>query len=117
MSITVALLAWLGPAISDATPDQLDAIARAADTINAKYADPDLADDREAALTGAVQLMLGDDTLGGLGQAYRSAAAAAETARLTLVGAVIAAHQAGASVSAIAAEAGLSRPSVYAAIR
>lgn len=56
------LEAWLGPALSDLAPEQVDRLIEAAQEIEQHYGDPDDADLREAALSAAVQYLLGDIT-------------------------------------------------------
>lgn len=92
MPVTPDLIAWLGPVADTATPGQLDAIATAADRIADRYPEEDLRDDRETALSGAVQVIIGDDTLEGLGSGWRTARAAEMTAHATLTGGIIAAR-------------------------
>jgi hypothetical protein len=91
-TIDYALLAWLGPVAGTATPDQMEAIAAAAESIAARYPDEDLREDREAALSGAVQVIVGDDTLEGLGTGWQAKRAAEMTAHATLTGGIIAAR-------------------------
>ena len=54
------LEAWLGPALADLTPEQIDRLHREAEAIAAYY--PDDQDLQEAALTAATQYLLGDLT-------------------------------------------------------
>ncbi|MEY2668098.1 MAG: hypothetical protein RJA59_736 [Pseudomonadota bacterium] len=90
--LTPDLAAWLGPVADTATPDQMEAIAAATLAITARYTDEDLREDREAALSGAVQVIVGDDTLEGLGADWQAKRAAEMTAHATLTGAIIAAR-------------------------
>lgn len=52
------LEAWLGPALPELTPEQIDYLHREAEELEARY--PDDADAREAALAEAVQHLLGE---------------------------------------------------------
>ena len=66
--------AWLGPALEQMTDEQLEAFDDAARQIFDRY--PATDDDPDAAteaLSGALMVILGDDTLDGLGGAYRQA--------------------------------------------
>lgn len=88
--ISSDLAAWLGPVADDATPDQLEEIAAAAALIRDRYPHPDLADDREAALTGATQVVIGDSTLEDLAAVWSRCRQAEMAAHATLTGAIIA---------------------------
>jgi len=85
-----ALAAWLGPVADTATPDHLAAITAAEREIAARYPDDDLRDDREDALSSAVQVIVGDGTLEEAGAEWRRARAAEMTAHAHLTGAIIA---------------------------
>lgn len=54
------LEAWLGPALPELTPEQIDHLHREAEAIDKQWPDPDDADAREAALAEAVQHLLGE---------------------------------------------------------
>lgn len=58
------LLAWLGPAAGELTPEQTDRLARIADWAADRYPGPDRAEEREAALSAATQYLLGETTTG-----------------------------------------------------
>lgn len=109
--------AWLGPALDDITAGQLEAFDDAARAIFARHADDE--DDTESAeeLTGALQVILGDDTLDALGAARQRALVAAGEAHSQLIGAVIASRELGLGPSEIARRAGLSRMTVTAALK
>ncbi len=57
-----ALLAWLGPAAEELTAEQTERIAAEASAINERYPDPDEQPERDAALSAAVQYLLGETT-------------------------------------------------------
>ena len=108
--------AWLGPALEQMTDEQLKAFDDAARQIFDRY--PAIEDDPDAAteaLSGALMVILGDDTLDGLGGAYRQAVEAASEAHGRLIGAVIASRDLG--PSEISRQSGLSRVSVTKALR
>lgn len=108
--------AWLGPALDDMTPEQLDAFDDAARTILDRW--PQTEDDPAAGteqLSGALMVILGDDTLPGLGQAHQRARAALDEAHGRLIGAIIASRDLG--PSEIARQAGVTRVTVTKALR
>lgn len=82
---------YLGPFADTATDEQKTALTRAAGLVATRYADPDLADERDQALSGAAQIILGDDSLEGLAAAYARARQAEREAMAQLTGAIIAA--------------------------
>jgi hypothetical protein len=88
------LLAWLGPAAEELTPEQIETVAEQARLIDARI-DADLQDERDAALAAVVQFLLGETdaeeakrTLTATRAAERRATAAAAQvgAMLTLSG-------------------------------
>jgi hypothetical protein len=92
VDLTPELEAWLEPVADTATPDQLEIITEGVSAIAFRYPEEDLADDRETALSGAVQVIIGDDTLEALGAAWRAKRAAELTAHAALTGGIIATH-------------------------
>lgn len=107
------LAAWLG---DNHLPDeQFDELLRIADHIEARYPDPDDADDRAAALTIAHRLLIGDDAADLLAElaAERQAARQAEARALAgLRQAATMLVPAERSESGFAREAGLDRMAV-----
>jgi hypothetical protein len=59
-SIAPGLAAWLGPALDQLTDAQIGLVADASRAINDRYPDPDEEHLRDAALSAAVQYLLGD---------------------------------------------------------
>jgi len=57
--MTDDLMAWLGPAADDLTPEQIDRVRTEAAAIRRRYPDPDEQPERDAALSAAVQYLLG----------------------------------------------------------
>lgn len=111
------IIAWLGDAARSATPDQIDALVDAADAVAARYPDEnDEQTEREDALSGACQIILGDDTLRGIADEWRAAAARAESARCVMVGAIIARSLGGASEYELAGDALVQRHTVRVAL-
>jgi len=47
--------AWLGPALSETTPEQVDALLEAATDLAGRYPDPDDSDERDAGLVAAYE--------------------------------------------------------------
>ena len=110
--------AWLGPALEQMSSEQLEAFDDLAAEIEDRY--PPSEDDPDSAvpaLSGALMILLGDDTLEGLGGAYRRAVAAAEEAHGQLIGGVLASRELGLGPSEIHRRSGLSRMSVTKALR
>ena len=108
--------AWLGPALDEMTDEQLDAFDDAAREIQDRW--PGSEDDPAAGteqLSGALMVILGDDTLEGLGAAYRQAVEATSEAHGRLIGAVIVSRDLG--PSEISRQSGLSRVTVTKTLR
>ena len=103
--------AWLGD--TDATDAQRAALQDAAYTITRRYPDPDLADDREQALTAAAQVILGDATLEEHVDAWRAARRIETERHAAMTGALIAT---GGTEVGLAARAGLTRMTVRKAL-
>lgn len=62
MQTTDDMLAWLGPAADEMTPEQTERFAQAWHNIAERYPDPDDQSERDAALSAAVQYLLGETT-------------------------------------------------------
>lgn len=56
------LMAWLGPAAADLTPEQVERVAAEVRRLAERYPDPDEQPEREAALSATVQYLLSDTT-------------------------------------------------------
>ena len=111
------VIAWLGEAAADATPEQIERLVDAANAIDGRYPDEDDEQtEREDAMSGACQVILGDGTLRGIADEWRAAAARAESARCVMVGAITARSLAWASDTAIADEALVTRVTVGVAL-
>lgn len=111
------LTAWLGPAAEDLTDDMMERVADAARTIERRYPIPedgelaDVAAERDAALSAAVQVILGDTTVEAEAQAYVAAQQAATTAHAAQTGAIIATAPT-TTKTELARRTGLSRVSI-----
>lgn len=109
------LSAWLGD--TETTDEQRDRIERAAQAIDARYPIPvdgelqDVAQEREAALSAAVQVILGDTTLEDVAAAYLAAKAREVDAHAAQTGAIIAEARTQRKVD-LARRTGLSRPTI-----
>jgi hypothetical protein len=90
MTDTTWLHGYLGDAYAETTPEQRDRIIRAAEAIEQRWPDPDLEDTRREALATAVAVVLGDDTLEQVADAWHAARAAEQDARARLTGALLA---------------------------
>lgn len=62
MQIDHGLLAWLGPAADELTPEQIERVADEAHRIGDRYPHPDDHHRYEAALSATVQYLLGETT-------------------------------------------------------
>ncbi len=106
------LEAWLGPALAEMTPDQVDAMARYADMIAARYDDDAL---RSVAAGGALQIILSDGALEQIGEALARARQEEREAMAILTGALIASADTD-SESSLARRAGVTRVTVRKAL-
>lgn len=106
--------AWLGD--TDLTAEQRAAFESATTNIFDRYPDADLSDSREQAMSGALMVLLGDDSLEGLAGAWARARAAEREAMGRLTGAIIATAQAGAPEVQVAERARVTRMTVRKAL-
>ena len=106
------LEAWLGPALAEMTPAQVDAMARYADMIAARYDDDAL---RSVAAGGALHIVLSDSTLEHAGEALARARQEERDAMALLTGALIASADTD-SESSLARRAGVTRVTVRKAL-
>ena len=113
------LNAWLGD--TELTDEQRDAFARTVEAIADRYPGRDHGQhpDEESiteAMAGALQVLLGDDTLEGLAGAWARARAAEREAMGRLTGAIIATVQAGVPEVQVAERARVTRMTVRKAL-
>ena len=111
--------AWLGD--TELTDEQRDAFARTVEAVVDRYPGRDHGQhpDEESiteAMTGALQVLLGDDTLEGLSAAWQRARAAEREAMERLTGAIIATVQAGVPEVQVAERARVTRMTVRKAL-
>lgn len=100
------LEAWLGPALTDLSPEQVSRLHREADNIATRWPDPE---DQEAALIAATQHLLGDLTLEEAGKRRRETRAAERHARVQAIQVACMAAEDGMPTAAAAREVGLDR--------
>lgn len=62
------MMAWLGPASDDLTEEQIDRLVTESGRIGERYPDPDEQPERDAALSAAVQYLLGETTIDDAGR-------------------------------------------------
>ena len=103
------LEAWLGPALAELTPEQVSRLHREAEAIADRWPDPDDADDREAALTAAVQYLLGELTVEEAGRRRRETREAERHARVQAIQVACMAEADGMPAAAAARAAGIDR--------
>lgn len=83
------LRALLGDFYDSTSSEQRATISRAAAAIDARWPDPDLADTRREALSAALLVVLGDDTLEAVAARWHQARAVERDAQAALVGALL----------------------------
>lgn len=121
------LLAWLGPAADEMTDEQMDDFAGMVRDIESVYPHPareddgtippdDEAEERTEAMSGALQVLLGDATTAEIGAGLMRARAAEASALARAKGAVIAGSAAGISQSQLGRDLGLDRMTVRAVL-
>lgn len=103
--------AWLGTDAHRTTDEQIDHLQTISAQIDADWPDPDDDGTRRDVLTGAAQVILGDDTLEGLAATYQRARQAERTAMDRLTGAIRATKLLDPRIGepALAARAGVAR--------
>lgn len=107
------VLAWLGPAAEDMSSEQLDLFREAVTRIDDAVLGEEKADEREAAMIAALELICEETTLRQEAEDERLARFRYETAMARTQGAMIAADLMGIGVSQVAKETGFSRVTVY----
>lgn len=100
------LEAWLGEALADMTPEQVDAMAAAAHQITDRYPDTDEATE---AMNLACQTILGETTVEEAAQRWHSARQAERVAMAGLTGAILASPR---SELDLAAATGINRGTI-----
>ncbi|HEU4752841.1 MAG TPA: hypothetical protein VFU47_07005, partial [Armatimonadota bacterium] len=114
--MTDDLMAWLGPAAADLTPEQIDRVRTEAAAIRRRYPDPDEQPERDAALSAVVQYLLGEFGPGDAARALIDARRREQeaVAAATWVGVMLVRE--GAAKTAAAAAAGIDRMTLLKAL-
>lgn len=81
---------WLGPAAGDLSDEEKQRLSDVFDSIAVRWPDPDDSDDCEAAMSGAAQIVFGDNTLTGLTQQWQQRRSAEREAMRALSEAIAA---------------------------
>lgn len=110
------IIDWLGPAAEDLTPEQLDQAVEAAADIEQRYPDPDESDLHDAALSAAVQYLLGETTAEDANRALIAARLAEARAYAAALQVAVMHHRAGTPKATAAREAGVDRMSLLKAL-
>lgn len=100
---------WAGPAWDELNSDQRDRLTRVADDVAARYPDIDDQPLRDAALSAAVQYMLGETTLTAAGEELRRARRQVDLVTAAARQLAILADDDGMSQSQIATDLGVQR--------
>lgn len=92
MTLRDTWAAWLGPAADTITDDQLARLDAVSAALEPRWpdGDPDHVEDRTAALSAAVQVLLGDTTLEEVGAALQQARRVEHERMVALTGALLA---------------------------
>lgn len=104
-----ALLARLGPAAEQLTIEQIDRLAREADIIAERYPGPDHRDEHDAALSAAVQWLLGEITVEQAGAKRQRALLRERATKAAAIQVAAMAIEDGGSERQVAAGAGIDR--------
>lgn len=111
------LTAWLGPAASQLTPDQLDTVRVEADRIQQRYPDADEHNERTAALSAVVQYLLRETTAAEVAGLLAGARTQERMAFASATWTAVMMHRTGGtSKSAAAASCGVDRMSLLKAL-
>lgn len=105
------IVAWLGDA--EVTDEQYERIAAAFADLTERYPGADVNDDRIAATSAAVRVIIGDDTLEAIGRRFQAARAALAAAQVELTGGIVGSQG---SEQHISARAGVARETVRKAL-
>lgn len=103
------LMAWLGPAAEELTPEQIDRVAVESRDIDERYPDRDDADQREAALSAVVQYLLSETTADEVNRVLIGARNEARRAYATALQVAVMMSRDGTPKATAAREAGIDR--------
>ena len=104
-----ALMAWLGPAADVLTDEQIECIVDADRDIEQRYPHPDEEDERQAALSIAVQYVLGETSAEEVSRELRAARSRERAAYVAALQVAVMMVRGGMSKSAAAKTAGIDR--------
>lgn len=107
--MTDDLMAWLGPAADELTPEQIERVADAARDIEQRYPDPDEQRERETALNATVQYLLGEVTAEEANRALVEARLRERDAYVTALQVAVLRHRDGTPKATAARESGIDR--------
>jgi len=110
------LMAWLGPAADELTPEQIERVSDAARDIDERYPDPDEQDERDAALSATVQYLLGETTPEDANRALIDARQREREAYVAALQIAVMAHRDGVPKATAARRAGIDRMSLLKAL-
>jgi hypothetical protein len=103
------LMAWLGPAADELTPEQIERVAAEARNIDERYPDPDEQPEREAALSATVQYLLGETTAEEVNRSLIDARSRERDAYVAALQVAVMLHRDGTPKATAAREAGIDR--------
>lgn len=110
------LMAWLGPAAEQLTPEQIERVADASRDIDSRYPDPDYQSERDAALSATVQYLLGETTPEDANWALIAARLAEDRAYAAALQIAVMLHRDGEHKATAAKRAGVDRMSLLKAL-
>ncbi len=107
--MTDNLMAWLGPAADQLTPEQIERVAEASRDIDARYPDPDDEMERQAALSATVQYLLGETAAEEVDRALIAARRVEREAYVTALQVAVMMVRSGTAKAVAARECGIDR--------
>lgn len=110
------LEAYLGDALADMTTEQVDRLHAEADRIDARYPDPDEQEERDAAMSAAVQYLLGETSIDDAARALITAQRARDAAMAAVQQIAVMAHADGMTQEVAAQRAGIARKTLLRAL-
>jgi len=107
--MTDDLMAWLGPAANDLTPEQIERVEAESRAIDERYSKPDEHEEREAALSAVVQYLLGETTAEAANRELVAARSQERRAYVAALQVAVMRHRDGTPKAVAAREAGVDR--------
>lgn len=114
--MTDDLMAWLGPAADDLTPEQVERVSAESRDIAVRYPDRDEQQERDAALSAVVRYLLGEATPEDAAHALATARQAQRLAFVAALAIAVALVRDGEPKAAAARRAGVDRMSLLKAL-